>query len=178
MNQIVVRDENAFQVRASSFSSDAEIKRHLENNGFPNLVGASYKITSPETSLYNCIAFAAGDEQNWWQPIPPKYRNRIKGLFWPTNDPDMTVENYVNAFRQLSYEVCDDGVFEQGYEKVVLYVENNQPTHMAKQLNDHLWVSKLGMLWDIEHDTEHCLSIGVYGHIHLYMKRRLKTADS
>lgn len=35
---------------------------------FPNLQIRGYSITSPATPEYNCIAWAAGEAQSWWEP--------------------------------------------------------------------------------------------------------------
>jgi hypothetical protein len=35
---------------------------------FPALKGQPYLVTSPVDDKYNCVAFAAGDTQNWWWP--------------------------------------------------------------------------------------------------------------
>ena len=35
---------------------------------FPGIRGQPYKITSPASLQYNCIAWAAGDDRNWWWP--------------------------------------------------------------------------------------------------------------
>jgi hypothetical protein len=46
-------------------------KRFLQQDreeNFPNLTKQNYHVTSDETGDYNCIAFAAGDESNWWWP--------------------------------------------------------------------------------------------------------------
>jgi hypothetical protein len=33
---------------------------------FPRLRGTAYRITSPASEVYNCIAWAAGDTEHWW----------------------------------------------------------------------------------------------------------------
>jgi hypothetical protein len=43
------------------------IKEWIEQN-HPNLAIAGYKITSPDTTDYNCIAWAAGSTEEWWWP--------------------------------------------------------------------------------------------------------------
>ncbi|MEG3937913.1 hypothetical protein QT995_07085 [Microcoleus sp. S36b_A3] len=37
---------------------------------WPNLYRTDYQITSPKSQEYNCFAWAAGEEDRWWQPIP------------------------------------------------------------------------------------------------------------
>jgi len=33
---------------------------------FPRLTAARYRVTSPATTDYNCVAWAAGDTEHWW----------------------------------------------------------------------------------------------------------------
>ncbi len=52
---------------------------------FPNL--KNYQITSPKDYRYNCIAWAAGDTKNWWQPSDSPYffwLATIKAIRWKT----------------------------------------------------------------------------------------------
>ena len=57
--------------------------------------------------------------------------------YWPTEVPSaVTVQSFVDAFRILGYEICEDGQFEAGFEKVAIYADQNgEPTHMARQLD-------------------------------------------
>ncbi|HEY7428267.1 MAG TPA: hypothetical protein VH682_28795 [Gemmataceae bacterium] len=36
---------------------------------FPRLNGTAYRITSPASDVYNCIAWAAGETNRWWWPV-------------------------------------------------------------------------------------------------------------
>jgi hypothetical protein len=47
---------------------------------------------------------------------------------------------------------CDDGTYEQGYEKVAIYERIGAVTHAARQLSATEWTSKLWQLEDISHD--------------------------
>ncbi len=44
---------------------------------FPGLAASAYRVTSPRTPDYNCIAYAAGDEERWWEP------DEEQDHFWP-----------------------------------------------------------------------------------------------
>lgn len=44
---------------------------------FPNLRRSEYRVMSNETSVYNCIAHAAGKDDNWWWPA------EADGVHWP-----------------------------------------------------------------------------------------------
>ncbi len=66
-----------------------------------------------------------------------------------------TLSAYIQAYQTLGYEPCDSTDLEDGYEKIVLYInEEGIPTHAAKQLSTGKWSSKLGDLEDIEHELE------------------------
>ena len=42
---------------------------HLELR-YPNLAITDYHVTSPKSQEYNCFAWAAGNQERWWQPTP------------------------------------------------------------------------------------------------------------
>jgi hypothetical protein len=87
---------------------------------------------------------------------------------------ELTVEAFVAAFVTVGYEVCDDGEYENGWEKVALYVNAQRvPQHMARQVNASQWTSKLGPCHDILH-TLPGVAGKLYGTVHLFMKRRKK----
>lgn len=135
---------------------------------FPALVGTGYEVTSPETASYNCIAWAAGDDTRWWQPLP------IGGYYWPDGVARAnTLDAYIHAFRRQGYRVCDDGALEAGWEKVALFQSaDGVPTHAARQLPSGVWASKLGQGHDIEHVLPQDVSGAIYGTIALFMRRR------
>lgn len=128
---------------------------------FPRLQGgADYEHRSPIDHDYNCIAFAAGDTARFWWPPPPA---PLKGgSYWPPGAPaDETIDAFVEAFRTVGYEVCGDGTFEPGFEKVAIYARSGVPTHAARQVvAEGKWMSKLGRGYDIAHDDVD----GVGGH--------------
>jgi hypothetical protein len=37
---------------------------------FPILTAANHRITSDPSPIYNCIAWAAGHSDAWWEPLP------------------------------------------------------------------------------------------------------------
>jgi len=141
---------------------DNKIKRE-----FPNLKKTHYKITSPETVEYNCIAWAAGEMDCWWWP------DSMETKFWPIEvKREDTLESFVKAFETLSYSVCKSPAYENGFEKIAIYSDNNgKPTHAARQLNSGFWTSKLGSSFDIEHGFEGVSDSDAYGEISVIMKR-------
>lgn len=139
----------------------------LKHPSLPHLSKRNHKVTSPPDGYYNCIAWAAEDNERWWEPGPCPY------YYWPEGVPHQpTVAAYVQAFETLGYKSCDDGSFEQGFQKVVLYVDKNgNPTHMARQLPDGRWASKLGEWYDIEHQSPAVVAGGKYGTVKTFLKR-------
>jgi hypothetical protein len=137
---------------------------------FVNLGKSNYKITSPQTRSYNCVAFAAGKTDRWWWPA--------SGAYWPRNAPlEETLEAFIAAFQTLGYSPCENGELEPAFEKVVIYTDkSNQPTHMARQLSSGMWASKCGMLEDIEHETLEVLE-SAYGQVRQYLKRPYSKAE-
>lgn len=85
------------------------------------------------------------------------------------------MDAFIIAFVGLGYVECDNGDFEEGFEKVALYGKDSGsavvPTHMAKQIPDGRWKSKLGRLEDIEHKELSNVDGDNYGSARRYMKR-------
>ena len=116
---------------------------------FPNLRNTPYHITSPRDIEYNCIAFAAGSEDQLWWP------SRIGRYFWPPGVPrEETLEAFVLMFRTLDFGPCEVRSAEPGFEKVAIYTQHSLPTHAARQLRSGMWTSKLGEEVDIVHTLE------------------------
>jgi hypothetical protein len=134
---------------------------------FPGLRGAPYRVTSPATEDYNCIAWAAGVVDAWWWPFGDPRRTH-----WPADVPrEETVEAFRAAFALLGYSVCDGAELELGYEKVAVFADpEGCPTHVARQLPTGLWTSKVGKLDDIEHAL-HDLEGVEYGSVVMVLKR-------
>jgi hypothetical protein len=136
---------------------------------FPDLNEQNHEVTSPSTNEYNCIAWAAGDQEAWWWPDSPD----VGYSYWPPNVPrTATVLAFLLAYSTLGYARCEDGSLEQGFEKIALYVGVDEiPTHAARQLPDGRWTSKLGGFEDITHTSVECLHGDSYGRVSVYLKR-------
>ena len=132
---------------------------------FPHLTKDNHEITSPRTIQYNCIAWAAGSTDRWWQP----------GVHWPVESTrdDHGIGNLVTAFMSLGFEECDDGMLENGFMKIALYGSGLMYTHASRQLPDGRWSSKLGQLEDIVHTTVEAIAGSDYGEVVQYMKREM-----
>jgi hypothetical protein len=129
----------------------------------------NHKPTSPQTAMYNCIAWAAGDDQQWWEPA-----SRL-GYYWP---PGATAgydsDSLIAAFAAIGYELCADGSHVVGVEKVALYSKaDNRWSHAARQLPSGKWTSKLGKSEDIEHESPDLISGKFYGAVYCFMARKL-----
>jgi hypothetical protein len=136
----------------------------IQSSQFPRLTGANHRITSPATPDYNCVAWAANDQQHWWQP----------GVYWPTqaDAAQCGIAALQAAFEALGFEPCADGSLEPGILKIALFSEGLFYTHAARQLESGKWTSKLGRLEDIEHDQAGDVADGVYGALVLFMRRK------
>lgn len=135
---------------------------------FPDLPTVGYRITSPSTPDYNCIAWAVGDNRLRWDFAP--------GYYWPRRVPrNGLVETVVQLFKTLKFMTCETGDSEPEFEKVALYAVENAFTHVARQTPDGKWTSKLGTLEDISHDSPEGLEGDEYGQVVRYMKRRLES---
>lgn len=136
---------------------------------FPRLRETGYQITSPVTNEYNCIAWAAGETDRWWWPDPSG------SSYWPEAAPRQeTVEAFLIAFSFSGFEPCSSDSFEEGFEKVAIYANaQGQPTHMARQLRNGRWTSKLGKLEDLEHRLDGLDGSTVYGMVAQCLKRSL-----
>ncbi len=64
----------------------------------------------------------------------------------------------------MGFAECDTDRFETGFEKIAIFATRlESPTHVARQLPDGTWTSKLGEFEDIEHPTLRVLGRGIFG---------------
>lgn len=133
---------------------------------FPGLGRSSYGVTSPHTTLYNCIAWAAQRDDRWWWP------DAMGQYYWPTGvSREETLQAFEEAYGTLGFSSCENAEIESGFEKVAVYAKEGVPTHAARQMPDGRWTSKLGVLEDIEHDTLEAVEGDQYGKVSLLLKR-------
>jgi hypothetical protein len=134
----------------------------------PNLTADNCEITSPATPSYNCIAWAAGNNTQWWDP---------NGLYyWPPGVPrEVTIDAVVQVYERLGFTICLSGELEPGLEKIAVFAKQSgtrrMPTHAAKQLDSGNWTSKLGPFEDISHPNLDAVNGPVYGEVLYYMSR-------
>lgn len=131
----------------------------------PNLRKTEYRVTSPQSNSYNCIAWAAGFTDRPWWPI-----DRTP-YYWPIEPRIESLDSFTRVFQSLGYEVCDNGELEDNYEKVAIYIyDDGEPSHMTRQLATGQWTSKCGDFEDITHILEG-LEGDYYGTVAVFMKR-------
>jgi len=136
---------------------------------FPNLHQGEWQHVSAPSLRYNCVAFAAGRTDVWWWPDPwPDPMND----YWPAGiSRKETVAAIAELFRSLGYRTCRNGQLEKGFEKVAIYAIRKEPMHVAKQLENGLWKSKLGPEEDIVHNSLENLEGPCYGRAIRFLKR-------
>ena len=101
------------------------------------------------------MAWSVGDNALWWDHNP--------GNKWPANvrrAPDVAA--YIAAYVSMGYSTGASDQLRQGFEKIALYAEAGLWKHVARQLPDGSWTSKLGKLEDIRHDRLDALE-ALYG---------------
>jgi hypothetical protein len=134
---------------------------------FPALRQVGFEITSPRDQRYNCVAWAAGDVTRWWWPAESPF------AYWPPGaDREESVASFIQAFAILGYERALSGDLEPQFEKVAIFASNDGiPTHMARQLRDGTWTSKLGSLEDITHPEVSGVEGADYGIVVVFLRR-------
>jgi hypothetical protein len=142
------------------------LAKHQIERLFPLVAHEGYSITSEYDDVYNCIAFAAGDDANWWWP------DGTGESYWPIPTCLKTLTCFMDAFRTLGFEPCDHAELEHGYQKIAIYTNRDGvPTHASRQLPSGAWASKLGELEDVEHATLAAVEGDIYGLVAQVMKR-------
>ena len=80
------------------------VLKHLEEI-FPNLAAAGYSPKSEQSAVYNCIAYAAGDETRKWAGY------RELDYHWPDGAKEgASLDALISAFVALGYAVCNTDV--------------------------------------------------------------------
>lgn len=150
---------------------------------FPRLRGDKlFKITSPETDRYNCIAWAMGFDDRWVDCCP-----HIEGHWWPPIGVcDLAPNSLLKAFEYMKFTKCEGCASEDGYEKVALYmIDTNFETgekgpiwtHASRVLSEFECHSKRGASFDIHHRNGDVFEGSSYGSIYAYMKRRISDKE-
>lgn len=129
---------------------------------FPNLNSLNHYVTSPADVRYNCAAWAAKDTTRWWDRFQ----------YWPKEAPRTDeLAAAQAAYASIDFIPCGDGRIEAGFEKIAIYGRNGRWKHVARQLPDGRWTSKLGQAEDICHTTVSALFSDAYGRDVSFMRR-------
>lgn len=144
---------------------------------FPNLKNDSqFKISSPETPDYNCIAWAFHQYNDVWMQPPDPLIPLLDGVtWWPDGaTPSMDVSSLEEAFQFGSFVRCDSWEHENGFIKVALYYKSdtNEWTHASRESRSgKFWMSKLEPSHDIYHGTPFTIEGECYGQVYCFMKK-------
>ena len=129
------------------------------------MADSGYEISGEPSREYNCIAWALGISSQKWDCNDPD-------AYWPPLLPrNDRVETVMRLFAGEGFLVCDGDSPEPGFEKIALYAFVGQFTHVARQLEDGRWTSKLEIREVITHPSPDSLSQGLYGSVHCIMRR-------
>lgn len=134
--------------------------------GLPDFVNSRSKITSPETSKYNCIAWAFGSSSKWWWPCDHP------DAHWPMDCAGLTVTQAFDAwFNADGWQETQDLAFDPALVKIALFAKpDGEPTHAARLIATDTWTSKLGHSYDVSHGINE-LNGPTYGRpIRIYSK--------
>lgn len=147
------------------------IAAHLDG-----LRDGEWDITSQKDPKYNCVAWAADNDQTrWWQPPPYNPMTRA-AWYWPVGAPTTgTLDDYAWVFENiLAYERCSSPDAEAGFERVVLFEsQDGERMHAARRVEFGRWESKLGKGWDIEHDELEAVAGTWAGMPTIFLRRKL-----
>lgn len=120
--------------------------------------------TSPPDADYNCIAWAAGEQNRFWWPRPEEE------YYWPSDVPRVeTREAFIQAFGALGFEVFEYMSVSwdpKEWEVVAFLQRGDEVRHAARQLPTGRWTSKMGVGMDIDHEIT-----GGYGGVGWMMRR-------
>ena len=114
---------------------------------YPHLHDTDWRKTSEPNAGYNCVAWAIRVNYDWLEADP-------MGIYsWPKDVPRLlTVNAYQTFFEKRGFRITQSEDLETGIEKVALFADANcEFKHVARQLPNGKWTSKLGKDLDIEH---------------------------
>lgn len=131
---------------------------------FPGL-SDGYEQTSNADPAYNCIGHAVGDSETWWEPV--------RGQYWPRRAPREFSIAALQAALSIAagYGPGATEALEVGIEKIALFANDaGEYKHVARQLPDGSWSSKIGKNEDIRHHLRQ-LEGDEFGRVVAFMSR-------
>ncbi|MBI4648181.1 MAG: hypothetical protein HY738_16760 [Bacteroidia bacterium] len=140
-------------------------KNYLTDKNFPNSFDAQFEISSPKTCKYNCLAWAMNDNTKWWDYEDDYYW--VAGI-----EKNGKLKTFIKLLECFNYKKTNTASYESGYDKIALFSKDKiECTHLAKQLKEEIWTSKLGSSYDVLH-TLKGIENGIYGDVKIIMKRK------
>lgn len=152
---------------------------------FPKLAtDKKFKLTSKQNVNYNCIAWAAiVDNEFWWPEVKPYPLDGVR-YKWPFNiENNEELRFFIELFKHKGYTKISSEISNEHpeFRKVALFIKpsenldiiNCQCTHAARQRPNGLWTSKLGTFEDIEHSNPYDLEGPRYGKLAIILKKKL-----
>lgn len=131
----------------------------------PGLTGTGYTVTSPAALDYNCVGWAAGEDDRWWWP------DAAGVSYWPAGVPrEETIPAFVAAYGTIGFAPTTNPDLEPNLTKVALFARSGIPTHAARQLPNGNWTSKLGPSEDIEHTLAGLIGV-IYGDVAIILAK-------
>lgn len=126
---------------------------------FPHLTHRNHWVKSPQSKLYNCVAWALDDETKWWWP------DSMGNYYWPPGATrHETIAAFVEMFGLFGFVPSVSRAPTKNIDRLALYARGGIPTHVARQLPNGKWTSKLGNVEDLEHTLE-ALEGPLYGQV-------------
>lgn len=144
---------------------DQEVQHILGH--FPRLTPEKFNKTSDATLEYNCLAWALHDTKRRWDPDS-------KQDYWPSDAPqNALMVTLIGILKRRGFELCPTGQLENGFEKIAIYSASGgvEWDHVARQLPNGLWTSKIGHCMDISHGDLESLTESQYGDVKWFLKR-------
>jgi hypothetical protein len=143
-----------------------DTRNFFVDKSFPNSLLEPFKITSPETASYNCLAWALNDTSKW-------YENDDDYYWFEGIEKNNTLETIQKIFVNFGFIKTENTEYQVGIERIALFSKDNiECTHLARQQDKDQWTSKLGSSYDVNH-TLKSIENGIYGNVVIIMEKRL-----
>jgi hypothetical protein len=125
---------------------------------FPSLIGKDYDL-SDEDFNNNCLGFALGDLNNWWEPP------RKAGQYWPPGfDEDIKIATVEKIIRLHGFTIALTKDQLPETDSIAIYTIGDEWQHFAK-FSDGIWRSKLGEGHDVSRVNLNDLEVDMYGEV-------------
>ena len=137
---------------------DTPANRSILIRDFPELGSDPFfRISSPLTTDYNCIAWAMGFTDRWVENTSTTLVNTVNARFiwWPPGVKDSReCDALIKAFEAIGFEITNDGGYDPIFDKAVLYTDGKGWTHASRITGLGEEHSKFGEGWDAYHGKD------------------------